>query len=83
MPGLQLASFWEWNRAELFGTYVLSGIASVAAVPHQFDVGVDLLCTLMRREGNALYAGRSFGVQVKSGAQEFRYGGLHEEKSAM
>jgi hypothetical protein len=78
MPRLQLASFWEGNRAELFGTYVLSGIASVAAVPHQFDVGVDLLCTLMRREGNAMYAGRSLGVQVKSGVSEFRYGGLSE-----
>ena len=76
MPGLQLASFWEGNRAELFATYVLSGIASVASVPHQFDVGIDLLCTLMRRDGNSMYAGRSFGVQVRLGAREFRYGGL-------
>ena len=79
MPGLQLASFWEGNRAELFATYVLSGIASVAGVPHQFDVGVDLLCTLMRRQENALYAGRSFGVQVKSGPTEFRYGGISDK----
>jgi hypothetical protein len=43
------------------------------------DFGFDLLCTLTRREGNSLYAGRAFGVQVKSkGSPEMRYGGLDD-----
>ena len=79
MPGLQWSTFWEGNRAELFSTYVLSGVAAVAGVPRPVDFGIDLLCTLTRREEKALYAGRSFGVQVKLGAEaEFRYGGLND-----
>lgn len=74
---MQWAPFWEGNRAELFATYVLSSVAAVIAVPRPVDFGVDLLCTLTRQQGNALYAGRSFGVQVKSAdSPEPRYGGL-------
>jgi hypothetical protein len=79
MPGLQWAPFWEGNRAELFATYVLSSVAAVVGVPRQVDFGLDLLCTLTRQDGNALYAGRAFGVQVKSaGSPEARYGGLKD-----
>ena len=79
MPGLQLASFWEGNRAQLFATHVLSSVAAVVPVPVPMDFGHDLLCTLTRRERHALFAGRAFGVQVKSKSDpEIRYGGLNE-----
>jgi len=43
------------------------------------DFGADLLCTLTRRHGPGLYAGRSFSVQVKSASDaEVRYGGLND-----
>ena len=77
MPGLQLASFWEGNRAQLFATHVLSSVAAVVPVPVPMDFGHDLLCTLTRRERHALYAGRAFGVQVKAaGSPEICYGRL-------
>lgn len=79
MPGLQLASFWEGNRAQLFATYVLSSVAAVVPVPVPMDFGHDLLCTLTRRDRHALFAGLGFGVQVKSKSEpEIRYGGLNE-----
>ncbi len=78
MPGLQLASFWEGNRAQLFATHVLSSVAAVVSVPVPMDFGHDLLCTLTRHEHRALYAGRAFGVQVKAiGSPDIRYGGLN------
>ena len=81
MTGLQLASFWEGNRAQLFATYVLSSVAAVVPVPVPMDFGHDLLCMLTRREGHALYAGQAFGVQVKSKSErEIRYGGLNEKR---
>ncbi|HEX4825243.1 MAG TPA: hypothetical protein VFV19_13130 [Candidatus Polarisedimenticolaceae bacterium] len=79
MTGLQLASFWEGNRAQLFATYVLSSVAAVVPVPVPMDFGYDLLCTLTRRERHALFAGRAFGVQVKSRSDpEIRYGGMND-----
>jgi len=45
------------------------------------DFGHDLLCTLTRHEGRALYAGRAFGVQVKSASDPaIRYGGLNDRR---
>jgi hypothetical protein len=77
MPGKQLAPFWQGNRAELFATFALSSVAAVVVVPRQVDFGLDLFCTLTHQGGNALYAGRSFGVQVKSASNpEGRYGGF-------
>ena len=81
MPGLQLASFWEGNRAELFATYALSSVAAVVNVPRPFDFGLDLLCTLTHQDNNLLHAGKAFGVQVKAAsAQKVQYGGLDAKK---
>lgn len=80
MTGLQLASFWEGNRAQLFATHVLSGVAAVVPVPVPMDFGHDLLCTLTRRDRHALYAGYAFGVQVKSKSDsDVHYGGLDDK----
>jgi len=80
MPGLQWSTFWEGNRAELFATYILSSVAAVVPVPRPVDYGLDLLCTLTRRDNRALYAGRAFGVQVRSiSRSEVKYGGVNRE----
>jgi len=80
MPGLQLASFWEGNRAELFATFVLSSVAAVVPVPRPMDFGIDLLCTMTNQNDHALNAGRAFGVQVKSTSdREAKYGGLNDK----
>lgn len=77
MPGKQLFSYSEGNRAQILATYVLSSLAAVVTVPREVDYGLDLLCTLTHHEGNALYAGRAFGVQVKSASDsKIRYGGI-------
>jgi hypothetical protein len=80
MPGLHWATFWEGNRAELFATYILSSVAAVVPVPRTADYGLDLLCTLTRRDNRALYAGKAFGVQVKSVSNpEIKYGGINNK----
>lgn len=79
MPGKRLYSFSEGDRAEDLATYVLSAFSAVVPVRRQADYGADLLCIITHREGNALYAGRSFQVQVKSASEtEISYGGLDD-----
>lgn len=80
MPGQQLYSYWEGNRSQLLATHILSSVAAVVPVPREFDFGLDLLCTLTRHEGGALYAGRSSGIQVKSASDPIvKYGGLNKQ----
>jgi len=69
MPGRQLQGFWEGSRSELFAIYVLSRAASVVPVPHEYDLGADLLCTLVTSRDRFLHAGRAFAVQVKSASE--------------
>jgi len=82
MTGLLLASPWEGNRSEAFAEYVLSSIATVVRAPRQADFGFDLLCTLTHYSDKALYAGKSFGVQVKlkpPSREKVTYGALHKK----
>jgi len=77
MPGSRLASYWEGDRAEVLAQYALSMVAAVVTVPRQVDFGFDFICTLVRKAERALYAGRSFGVQVKSvSCRKVKYGGF-------
>lgn len=80
MPGMQWYPFWEGNRSELLATHVLSSVCSVVPVPHQFEFGFDLLCTLTHQVKNALFAGRSFGSQVKAASvPSVLYGGIDDK----
>ncbi len=75
MTGLILATPWEGNRNEAFAEYVLSSVAAVMRVRREADFGYDLLCTLMHYDDGMLYAGRSFGVQIKpAGEPTVTYG---------
>jgi hypothetical protein len=53
--------------SEDLGVFILSSFCAVAPVPRQQDVGIDVICTLLRPgDGRALYAEESFYVQIKS-----------------
>ena len=79
MTGLLLSYPLEGHRNEAFAEYVLSSIATVVRVPRQVDFGFDLLCTLTSYYDKALYAGKSFGIQVKPySGKTVTYGALHK-----
>lgn len=62
----------DWNLrqgdiAEQLGTLLLQGLAAVAPVPRTEDMGVDVVATLLRREGaRRLIADDAFYVQIKA-----------------
>jgi len=58
--------FRQGDLAEGLGRELLRGLAAVAPVPREEDVGFDLVATLLRREADLLFAESSFLVQVKS-----------------
>jgi hypothetical protein len=64
-------NFRSGNLAEHLGLLLLKGIAAVAEVPRQEDVGLDAVATLLRRDddGNC-YAEDTFGVQLKSESEK-------------
>jgi hypothetical protein len=67
MAGRLHSQFRSGNIAEHLGLLLLKGIAAVADVPRQEDVGLDAVASLLRKgdDGN-LYAEDSFFVQLKS-----------------
>jgi len=67
MPGRADRNLRSGNMNEDLGILMLSSFCAVAPVPRQQDVGVDVICTLLRPDGaRQLYAEESFYVQVKS-----------------
>lgn len=62
----------DWNLrqgdiAEQLGTLLLQGLAAVAPVPRTEDTGVDIVATLLRRDGaRRLIADDAFYVQLKA-----------------
>lgn len=67
MPGRRRTNYRAGDLAEDLGILLLKGIAAVAEVDREEDVGVDAVATLLRRDadGNS-YAEESFCVQVKA-----------------
>lgn len=67
MVGRLQSNFRSGNIAEHLGVLLLKGLAAVAEVPRQEDVGIDAFATLLRRDedGNS-YAEDAFVVQLKS-----------------
>lgn len=67
MAGRRRSSFRSGDLAEYLGLLLLKGIAAVADVPRQEDVGLDAVASLLRRDkdGNC-YAEDTFVVQLKS-----------------
>jgi hypothetical protein len=57
------------DLSEALGVVLLKGIAAVAEVSRPEDVGLDLVATLFRPEGDMLIAEDSFYVQLKSSSE--------------
>lgn len=77
----RLVSFRQGDRAEYLAQYILSALAITVPVPRQEDVGIDLHCSLLRREGNNLRPTVPFNIQVKSAGADIldngiRFGGV-------
>ena len=67
MPGRLGTNLRSGNLAEDLGILLLKGIAAVADVPRQEDVGLDAIATLLRRDNDGnCYAEDTFVVQLKS-----------------
>lgn len=64
--GRLAANFRAANVAEGLGIQLLRPVAAIATVPREEDYGVDLIATLLRREGRCLVAEDSFVVQIKT-----------------
>ena len=61
--GRRFAAFHEGDRSEYLATFVLSSFAAVSPVPRQEYYGLDLICSLTRREEDgSLYVEQGFGV---------------------
>lgn len=75
--GGRLASYRHGDRAENLGIVLMQAICAVAPVPREEDMGIfDAIATVLRREGNLLFAEGSFLVQFKSaGIRKFEYSG--------
>src|SRR6516164_8976286 len=71
MAGRRRSSFRFGDLAEHLGLLLLKGIAAVAEVSRQEDVGLDAVASLLRRDddGNC-YAEDTFVVQLKSESVE-------------
>src|SRR3954470_1806248 len=70
MPGRRRTSFRSGDLAEDLGIFLLKGLAAVAEVQRQEDIGLDAVATLLRRDsdGNS-YAEDTFVIQLKSESQ--------------
>lgn len=66
MVGRRSSGLHEGDRSEYLATFMLSSVAAVTPIPRQEDYGLDLICSLTRREANSLFVEQGFGVQVKS-----------------
>lgn len=75
-----LSSFRKGNLSEGLAVQLLRRFAAVATVPHEEDVGVDAVCTLLRVEGPRLYAEESFAVQIKSASDRRVYYNAEQER---
>jgi hypothetical protein len=66
MAGRRDGNLRGGDLAEGLGTEMLRPFAAVTPVPRTEDVGIDVIATLLRRQGRMLYAGDSFAVQIKA-----------------
>jgi len=64
-------------RAEYVAQYIMSALGPCERVMRENDYGIDMYCNLMEIEGSVGYTGLLYGIQVKSGNEEFKYNGDH------
>jgi hypothetical protein len=66
MAGRRSTNLRKGDLAEGLGIEMLRAFTAVAPVPRSEDIGVDVICTLLRPDGAMQYAEDSFYVQIKS-----------------
>jgi hypothetical protein len=64
--GVRNRNYRKGDLAEGMGLELLRRFAVVAPVPRPEDIGLDGVCTLLRRDGRRLVGENTFGVQVKA-----------------
>lgn len=62
MPGKRSTNLRKGDRTEEFGIEVLRSFAAIGPVLREEDVGIDVICTLLRPERALQYAEDSFFV---------------------
>ena len=65
-PGAVPANLYQGARSEYLAQYAFSMFGPATLVPHQEDHGLDLLCTLARRNNGRAEPYAYYSVQVKS-----------------
>jgi hypothetical protein len=66
MAGRRSTNLRKGDLAEGLGIEMLRSFTAVAPVPRSEDIGIDVICTLLRPEAGMQYAEDSFYVQIKS-----------------
>lgn len=66
MSGTRYFNFRQGDRSEYLATYFLSAIGLVTPVPHQEDIGFDLVCSIADQETGRLTFNYQYLVSVKS-----------------
>jgi hypothetical protein len=72
-PGAVPANLYQGSRSEYLAQYVFSMFGTATLVPHQEDYGLDLFCTLTRREGQRAEPYAYYAVQVKSSSDPWTF----------
>lgn len=66
MPGRLSRNFRLGHRSEDIGVVFFRTFSAVSSIRQEDDTGNDLVSTLLRKDGNLLFAENSFFVQIKS-----------------
>jgi len=72
MAGSVAANPHEGSRSEILADYLFSGWGTVTPARRQDDHGIDLFCTLTKRQGKLAEVTNYFSVQVKSKSARWR-----------
>jgi hypothetical protein len=67
-------NFHEGSRSEYLAQYVFSSFGTAIPVPHQEDSGLDMYCTLLKRDGQRAWPQAYYSVQVKSTMDPWVFG---------
>ena len=78
--GLTARNPREGFRSEYIAEYIFSGFGTAVQVTQGNDTGIDILCSLTTFEGNLIFVKSSYGVQVKSKGEAFKYSGKQATK---
>lgn len=78
MTGSVAANPHEGGRSEILADYLFSGWGTVTPVRRQDDHGIDLYCTLTKRDGQRAVVTDYFVVQVKSNTDPWLF---HDKNS--